>query len=100
MPELLETLTKQASNLLSYQKNFPSSRQEIDIEVAKIEISLESLRKKLRSSERSSVKRVYKEIKSYETQSKSSENMFHLYLELQKLIAEINELQSDLKWEK
>lgn len=99
-PELLERLIEQSSKIALYQNDFSNSFQEIDVEVARVEITLKSLKQKLRGSVKASTGRVLKQLEKYNKQSKSSENLWHLYVDLQKLIAEVRELQSDLKWER
>lgn len=100
VPELLERLIDQSSKIASYQQDFSNSLQGIDVEVAQVEITLKSLKQKLNGSVRASVVRVLKQLERYENQTKTSDNLWHLYIDLQKLIAEVHELQSDLKWER
>jgi len=99
-PELLNKLIKQASNISSYQSDFLDSRHEIDLEIVQIEINLKSLEKKLPGSLKSSVKRVLKQLKRYDNQDNKPDSLWQFYIDLQKLIAEIHEFQSDLNWER
>lgn len=100
VPELLERLIEQSSKISTYQNDFVNSSQEIDIVVAQVEITLKSLKQKLSGSVKSSVGKILKQLERLVNQSKTSANLWSLYIDLQKLIAEVQELQSDLKWEK
>ena len=99
-PELLEKLVKHGSNLSAYLKDFSNSRQEIELELAGAEIVLKSLRSKVGRRAKGSVKRVLKIVKSSNGTNHTQDSLWTIYLEMQKLITEIQELQSDLKWDR
>jgi len=100
VPELLEKLIKHAGNIASYQKDFSGSNREIDLELAGAEIVLKSLKSKVGSHTKSSVRRVIKCVDNYNRTNQDQEKLWGVYVEFQKLITELQELQSDSKWER
>ena len=98
VPELLKKLVAHASSIAAYQKDFSNSQQEIQLELAGTEIVLKSLRRKVSRSTRGSVRRVLKVVKDSNGPNQSHDNVWTIYVEMQKLIIEVQELQSDLKW--
>ena len=100
VPELLNKLIQHARKISEYQKDFATSHREIDLEIAEAEVVLKSLKNKVNRQTISSISRVLKTIKTYNRQRYNSNQLWEVYIEMHKLIAEIHELQSDLKWEK
>ena len=100
VPELLKKLINHASKISEYQKEFSNSQQEIELELAKTEVVLNSLKKKVSRQTKSAVNSMLKTVKSYNNSSNDSNSLWAVYVEIQKLITEIQELQSDLKWER
>lgn len=100
MPELLKKLINHASKIAEYQKEFSNSQQEIELELAKTEVVLNSLKKKVSRQTKSAVNSMLKTVNTYNNSSNDSDSLWAVYVEIQKLITEIHELQSDLKWER
>ena len=100
VPELLEKLGKHAGKISVFQKDFSNSGREIELELAEAEIVLKSLRTKLNRQAKSSAKRVLNTVKRYNRTNPNQESLWTVYVEIQKLISEVQELQSDLKWRK
>jgi len=99
VPELLKKLCKHSGAIAEYHKDFSNSHREIDLELAGIEIILKSLKGKVIRKTKSSVNRVIKCVRNYNRIGQSQKDLWAIYVEIQKLITEIEELQSDLKWE-
>lgn len=100
VPELLKKLIKHARKISEYQKEFSNSQQEIELELAEAEVVLNSLKKKVSRQTKSAVNSTLKTVKAYNNSSNDSKSLWAVYVEMQKLITEIQELQSDLKWER
>ncbi len=98
VPELLEKMRQHAGKISSYQEDFSNSGQEIELELAGAEITLKSLKGKVSRRTKSSIKRVLKAVKNYDRTEKDQDKLWAVYVEIHKLIAEVQELQSDLKW--
>jgi len=100
VPELLKKLINHARKISEYQKEFSNSQQEIELELAEAEVVLNSLKKKVSRQTKSAVNGTLKTVKTYNNSSNDSKSLWAVYVEMQKLITEIQELQSDLKWER
>ena len=98
VPELLEKMGKHAGQISSYQQDFSNSSREIELELGKAEIVLKALKNKVSRGTKSSVKRVLKAIEYYGRTEKDPDKLWTVYVEIQKLIEEFQELQSDSKW--
>jgi len=82
--------------------DYESSHYSIDIEVAKCEIALKSLRKKISGSAKKSVKELIEKLYYYQKnqENKTENNIRNIYVEALKIIEEIKEIQEDYKWER
>ena len=100
VPELIAKLINHAGEIAVYQKEFSYSHQEIQLELAKIEVALKSLKKKVGRNTKSSINKLLKNVENYSNNSNDPKNLREIYVEMHKLISEIQELQSDLKWER
>ena len=99
VPELLEKLANHASKISAYQKDFSSSTREIKLLLAETEILLKSIKSKVGTRQiKSSVKRVLKIVTQYNPATQDQDALWTVYVEIQKLVSEIQEFQSDLKW--
>jgi len=99
VPELLSKLKKHAGEISKYQKEFSDSQQGIELELSRAEVVLKSLKKKVSRQTKSSINNVLKTVKTYNSFN-DSKRLREVYIEIIKLIDEIEELQSDLKWER
>ncbi len=99
-PELLEKLETHASNISAYQNDFSNSIPQIELELAGAEITLKFLKSKVNMSAKGSINKVLKVVKKFNGVNRSKDNLWLVYLEMQKLISEVKELQSDQKWER
>jgi predicted PurR-regulated permease PerM len=101
VPELLSKLIEHAGEISKYQKEFSDSQQEIELELSKAEVVLKSLKKKVGRQTKSSINKVLKTVKTYNNNSfNDSKRLWKVYVKIQILIDEINELQSDNKWKR
>lgn len=100
VPELLEKLTKHAASISTHQKNYPTTHQELTLELAGVEMVLNSLYDKVNRKTKKSVKKTIDSIILPKTGQASKDEIWSIYIQIHKLITEVEELQSDLKWER
>jgi len=102
VPEISIRLQTIVSNISSLMNDYESSHYSIDIEVAKCEIALKSLRKKISGSAKKSVKELIEKLYYYQKnqENKTENNIRNIYVEALKIIEEIKEIQEDYKWER
>ncbi len=98
VPDLLKKMSKHASQLSQYHKDFENSKPEILLEIGQAEVILNSLSKKVGKQVNSSIKEVTKQILYYKTYQEKS-RAWDIYISLQKVHQEIINLQEDRKWE-
>lgn len=99
VPELIEQLEGYASNLADFHRDFKKSREQVLLEIGKAEVTLKSLKKKVGRPTRKSVTVVIRMIKNYSPYNQTQDNLWKIYVEMQKLIQEVIGLQSDRAWE-
>ena len=101
VPEVVESLDKIASNISKHLNDYEESQPLIRLELAKAEVSLKSLRKKIGKREhRKPINTLIKTINKYKPNSENQEDLRDIYLDLYKIVSQIEELQKDQKWEK
>jgi hypothetical protein len=99
IPELIEQLKEHASRLADFHRDFEESRQQVLLEIGRAEVTLKSLKKKVSRPTRKSVRVVIKLIGNYSPFNQTQDNLWNIYVELQKVIQEIIGVQSDRAWE-
>ena len=99
VPELIRELKEHASHLAEFHRDFEDSSEQVLLEIGKAEVTLKSLRNKVQRPTRKSVSRVLKLIKTYTPFYRTKDNLWKIYVEMQKLIQEIAGAQSDRDWE-
>lgn len=105
VPDLKSKLSGKASKLIELQADFENKFNEIHTELARIEVHLNSLNKKVNKENRVSIKEALRLIRDYRKEAKKKntgdENkLSEIYTQLQKIIEEINELIKDSEWER
>jgi len=105
-PQVIKKLTASASKIIDFLNYYPSTRREIHTELAIVEALVNSLKEKLVPSYKSSIKVVVQLVRKFRKRARGAEEtygtydeVFAIYNELQKLIVETTECQTDTKWE-
>src|SRR6266446_172939 len=98
VPELTEQLRTHASRLATLHRDFDGSRDEVLLELGKAEVTLKSLKKKIGRPTKKSVGKAIKLIDNY-PYNKTKNNLWQVYVDLQKVVQEVIEVQSDRSWE-
>ncbi len=100
VPALQKKLSTHTSHLIRYLNDFDGSIQSIKEELAKSQIVLNSLRRKLKRPAKGSVKQALKLIDTYKKDHKNENKLRIVYIEMLKVVEEIKDLKADLKWER
>lgn len=98
-PELVKELSKRTSNILNYRSDFNHNLLEIDRELVRVLVTLDSLEKKVNRSFRKSIVEAKRTIRNYSLSNKDKDGLFGVYLTLVRVVSEIEELQKDRTWE-
>lgn len=97
-PQLVRFLTAKTSYLIDLAKDFPTDNKQINIELAKIDVRLNSMQGRITGSTKKTVTNLRERIKVFE-QSPNEENFNQIYIFMIRVIEEIKELQQDLNLE-
>ena len=92
-------LSKRTSNILNYRSDFNHNLLEIDRELVRVLVTLDSLEKKVNRSFRQSLVEAKRTIRNYILSNKDKDGLFGVYLTLVRVVSEIEELQKDRTWE-
>ena len=98
-PELAKELSKRTSNISNHRNDFDHNLLEIDQELVRVHVILDSLERKVNRSSRRSITEAMKTISSYSSGIKDRDSLFIVYLSLVKVVSELEELQKDRIWE-
>lgn len=100
-PALLKSLRAHSSNIKDLLKEFETSIEEIEAELARCLPTLESLENKVGRHERRSISVVIRQIASNKSLSKESKNtVWSIYKGLLKIEEELRNLHKDRQWER
>lgn len=103
VPEHIKRLKKLASEISTLKARFDESIEDIDLKMASVEVEIGALERKTRTNKgvRSSLRDLQVLIQDYRSTSpRNKEKLSKTYIELHKVIREIENLQADLMWEK
>lgn len=102
IPELSKKLKIIVSNISDFSNDYESSVYSIDVEVAKCEVFLKSLKRKLPHSTKKSAKDLIKKLNDYQStpNKKTEDNLRSIYVSVLKIIEEIKTIEEDYKWER
>lgn len=100
VPVLLNKLNKHNSNVSNYLNDFEGSIQSIKEELTKAEIVLSSIKRKVGSPTKRSVRSALKLIETYNKNPEDEEQLRSAYVEMVKVAELIKDRQADLKWER
>jgi hypothetical protein len=100
-PALLKSLRTHSSSIKDLLKEFETSIEEIEAELARCSPILESLKRKVGRHERRSISVVVRQIASNKSLSAESKNTaWDIYKELLKIEEELRNLHKDRQWER
>ncbi len=100
-PALLKSLRTHSSNIKDLLKEFETSIEEIEAELARCSPVLESLRTKVGRQERKSISKVVQLISANKSLSAGSKNaVWDIYKELLKVEEAMRNLHKDKQWER
>lgn len=100
VPEVTNKLKISLQKLATYQDDFDHSIQHISLELAKVEVVLNSLKNKLDRPHRKSVLELLDTIQSYKPKQHGKDAFLKIYVKIHKVLEEVDELQRDSKWER
>ena len=97
-PQFVRFLTSKTSALIDLAQDFPNNNKQINIELAKIDVRLNSMQVRTTGSAKKAVIELRERIKIFE-QSPNEENFDRVFMLMIRVIDEIKELQQDLNLE-
>lgn len=97
IPEHQKSLRQRASRINDYLNDYDVNKLNLDAEIVRLGAALRSLRRKLPWSERGSTKRALGAVGNYEDDRVEAKARA-VYLEVQKIIAELEEQERDKRW--
>lgn len=100
VPELIEKLSDLASDISECMNDFDTFIPQISLDLGEAEVVLKSLRKKLRRKSRKSIDQLLKNMDDYNANTGDSDKLWGVYVDMSKVIAEVKDIQEDLKWER
>lgn len=99
VPNLIEKLQQNASNLSDYLDNFEQFSSKIEEELAEAEVIVESLSKRIDGDAKKSTEKLIKHMQEYNSREKNRDSVWKIYLDIRRVVGRINEIQEDRKWE-
>jgi hypothetical protein len=99
VPELIDELSAKASELLSLHGSGAQSKSQIQVVMAEVDVLLRSLKSKVGGSSRSAVNAALIATAEYQMND-SAEVVLRVYVAMQKCLAELRQIQLDLKWDR
>jgi hypothetical protein len=95
----VRALSKHASVLIEYANDFENSRQQIGIELARSEVRLRSMQRRVRGEPKKAGIRLRATIKHFEQDPNNKEKFYSVYREMQGVVEEVKELRDELNLE-
>lgn len=101
IPKLLKRLDDIKSEIANAFNDFENSYEDIQILFGKAEVVLKSIKKKLQKTDRNEVKKCIDKIKKIENVGDESyDEAFEVYVQLNKTLEEVEDLNEEYKWER
>ena len=101
VPEVVKGLDEIASNISKHLNDYNDFLPQIRLELAKAEVALKTLRKKVGKREhKKPINSLIKTIKNYKPNPEGEEELRQIHIDLYKIVAEVQELRKDQKWER
>lgn len=86
VPNLLEKLQQNASNISDYLDNFERFSSKIEEELAETEVVVESLSKRIDGDAKKSAHQLIKDIQEYNPKKKNKDAVWEIYLNMRRFI--------------
>lgn len=100
IPTLAVKLRHHAATLSQYLNDFESFRSQVPEELARTEVTLLSLRRRLSGPQRSFAVSALRKVRRYRADDHDGADVRAIYLSLTQLEEGVKELREDLKWER
>lgn len=99
VPELIDELRAKASELLNLHGSGAQSKSQVQVVMAEADVLLRSLKSKVGGGSRSAVNTALIATAEYQMND-SAEIVLRVYVAIQKCLAELRQIQLDLKWDR
>ena len=101
IPKLLKRLDDIKSDIANAFNDFDNSHEDIQILFGKVEVVLKSIKKKLHKTDRNEVKKCIDKIKKIDNVGEESyDEAFEVYVQLNKTLEVVEDLNEEYKWER
>lgn len=100
LPEVAHKLEEHAEKIYQYSNDFDKSIKDVSLELGRLEVVLNSLRNKLDRRSRGTVVQLLEKIRLYKPKKDREKALFDIYIDISKILEELDELQKDAKWER
>lgn len=100
VPEVVGNLNKIASNISEHLNDYEDFIPQIGLDLADAEVALKTLNRKVGKREhRKPINTLIKTINKYEPNPDGEEELRKIHIGLHKIVAEVQELRKDQRWE-
>lgn len=99
LPQLIKKVKSNTSKISDFLNNFKESKDNIRLELGKLEANLKSLSKKINKPIKLYIKKDLKRIRNLSKNNLTPEITWEIYREVSKTLEEINNYFEDIKWE-
>jgi hypothetical protein len=99
VPELVNQISDHASKLALFHNDYENSREQILLELGKAEVTLSSLKKKVDRKTRRLITTAITTVQSYNRYTRDKDQLWKIYIDLQKVVQEVINVQGDREWE-
>ena len=96
VPKLVEKLSTHSSQISSYLNDYKGSKSQIDLEIARTEVVLQSLKRQLPRRHRKPVNSLLRSIKK--SRDPTEYQVRRIYLASVQIVDQVLDLQEDLAW--
>ena len=97
---MAEKLRTYSSNIAELRNDFDNSTEDISLELARVDVVLKSLSRKLDRDSVHSVLHLRDKIRNYKPKKDGKEGLRDIYVEIYRVLEELDEQQKDSKWER
>ena len=100
VPELAEKLGSHYSKIVDYRNDFDSNIPNISLELVRAQAVLKNLKQKVTNPSKKEIAQLLKTIRGYQRKSNDKDKLWEVIVSMSGVLAEIEELQADKKWER
>lgn len=98
-PEFVKALAKHASTLIGYANDFENFKQEIGVELAKLDVRLRSMQGRMRGESKRAIEQLRSDIEAYEKDPDNKDKFYIVYRGTHRVVEEVKESREDLNLE-